>query len=118
MPKVLIVDDHRPFVTAAGPLLAAAGFEVVGEAFDGVSGVALAEQLQPEVVLLDIRLPDIDGFEVARRLVALDPAPTVVLTSSRDAQDYGRRVERAPAKGFIGKADISGERLAALVAEA
>lgn len=118
MSKVLIIDDHPAFVKAAGQLLAADGFEVVGQAFDGLSGVALAERLRPEIVLLDIQLPDIDGFEVARRLVALDPPPTVVLTSSRDATDYGSRVGRAPAKGFIGKADLSGARLAALVESA
>lgn len=117
MKTVLIIDDHPAFVSAAHRLLAAEGFDVVGEAFDGLSGIALAGQLRPDIVLLDIQLPDVDGFEVARRLIEVDPAPTVVLTSTRDATDYGSRVCKAAAKGFIGKAELSGARLAALVAE-
>lgn len=117
MTTVLIVDDHPAFVSAAHRLLAAEGFDVVGEAFDGLSGIALARQVGPDVVLLDVQLPDVDGFEVARRLFELDPAPTVVLTSTRDATDYGSRVRSAAAKGFIGKAELSGARLAALVTE-
>lgn len=114
--SLVIVDDHAGFVSAARRLLTAEGFEVVGEASDGASGVALAAAVHPEVVLLDIQLPDIDGFEVARRLGSLDPAPTVVLISSRDAADYGSQVGDAAARGFIGKADLSGSRLAALLA--
>lgn len=117
MTTVLIIDDHPGFVSAAHRLLTSEGFEVIGEAFDGLSGVGLAAQLSPDIVLLDIQLPDVDGFEVARRLMELDPAPTVVLTSTRDATDYGSRVRSAAAKGFIGKAELSGARLAAVVAE-
>lgn len=118
MPTVMIIDDHRGFVSAARKMLAAEGFDIVGEAFDGESGVAMAEQKRPDVVLLDIQLPDIDGFEVARRLEALDPRPAVVLTSSRDAVDYGPRVTAAAAHGFIGKADLTGARLTEVVGDA
>jgi DNA-binding NarL/FixJ family response regulator len=115
MPSVMIIDDHAGFVDAARKLLSTEGFDVVGDAPDGQSGVALVEQMHPDVVLLDIQLPDIDGFEVARRLVDITPSPAVVLTSSRDALDYGSRVGAAPARGFIGKAELTGKRLAALV---
>lgn len=115
MPSLLIIDDHAGFVRAASTMLAAEGFDVIGDAADGLSGVSLVERNRPEVVLLDIQLPDIDGFEVARRLQRLDPAPSVVLTSSREAADYGSRVYTAPARGFICKGDLTGRRLAALL---
>lgn len=115
MPSLVIIDDHAGFVRAARTMLAAEGFDVIGDAPDGRSGVALVEQARPDVVLLDVQLPDIDGFEVACRLHQLDPAPLVVLTSSRDAADYGTRVGTSPARGFVGKADLTGDRIAALV---
>lgn len=111
---VLIVDDHAGFRARARAILGMAGFEVVGEAGDGASAIAEAERLRPDVVLLDIRLPDMDGFDVARRLTG-DSAPAVVLVSSRDASDYGSRIERSPAAGFIPKADLSGAALEALL---
>lgn len=110
--RVLIVDDHPGFRTAARRLLEAAGYDVVGEAQDGASAVAAARALRPDVVLLDVQLPDFDGFEVAERLAAeLDSA--VVLTSSRDWSDYGRPLACTPACGFVPKAELSGERIAA-----
>jgi DNA-binding NarL/FixJ family response regulator len=112
---VLIVDDHASFRTWARAVLQGEVFEVVGEAGDGASAIAEAERLRPDVVLLDIRLPDTDGFEVARRLVR-DAALAVVLVSSRDASDYGSRIEQSPVAGFIPKADLSGAALEALLA--
>lgn len=114
--SVLIVDDHPAFRDSARSLLKADGFDVVGDAEDGASAIAAAERLRPDVVLLDIQLPDIDGFEVARRLMDLPVRPVVVLTSTRDARDYGDRLEQAPAKGFISKAELSGLTIAELVA--
>jgi DNA-binding NarL/FixJ family response regulator len=95
---VLIVDDHAEFRGLARALLEADGFEVLGEAADGESALAAAASLRPELVLLDIQLPDVDGFEVAVRLVnAVDP-PAVVLISSRSASSYRRRLAKSPAK--------------------
>lgn len=106
--QVLIVDDHAPFREVARRLLSAAGFEVVGEAADGVQAVHLAGQLRPDVVLLDIQLPGVDGFHVATQLsTALDP-PAVVLVSSRSEADYGGLIERSGALAFIAKADLTG----------
>lgn len=84
-----------------------AGFEVVGEAVDGASAISASADLLPEIVILDIRLPDIDGFEVAERLTDVPGSPIVVLVSTSDASDYGRRLTSAPAAGFITKSELS-----------
>jgi DNA-binding NarL/FixJ family response regulator len=112
--SVLIVDDHTPFRTFAHSLLEAEGFEVAGEAADGEAALAAAEELHPDVVLLDINLGTIDGFEVARRLAA-ESAPKVVLISSRPATDYGAKIGDAPVAGFLPKQELSGEALLRLV---
>jgi DNA-binding NarL/FixJ family response regulator len=112
---VLIVDDHPSFRATARMLLELEGYEVVGEAPDGLSAVEEARRLQPDLVLLDVNLPDIDGFEVASRLTANGDSPTIVLCSSRDGSDFGPLVERSGARGFISKADLSGASLAALL---
>ena len=112
---VLIVDDHPSFRANARALLEAEGFEVVGEAEDGASALRAVHELSPELVLLDVQLPDLDGFEVARRLTE-DGGPAVVLVSSRDGSDFGPLVERSGARGFIPKAELSGAALSALLA--
>ena len=96
MYRVLIVDDNAGFRLQARALLQADGFDVVGESEDGTSGLAAARSLRPDFVLLDIGLPDIEGFEVARALAVDGPPPFVVLTSSRDASAYGPRVAEQP----------------------
>jgi DNA-binding NarL/FixJ family response regulator len=112
---VLIVDDHPGFRSAARALLEADGFDVVGEAADGESGLAAVARLRPGLVVLDIQLPDLDGFEVARRLSQAGDPPAVVLVSSRDSSAYRRRLADSPARGFIAKSDLSGAAVAALV---
>ena len=115
MSTILIVDDDPRFRAQAGDLLAADGFVVIGEAADGASGLEAALALQPDFVLLDIGLPDIEGFEVARALAVNGPPPLVVLTSSRDARAYGRRLANGHFLGFIPKERISGAAIRALV---
>jgi DNA-binding NarL/FixJ family response regulator len=114
-PTVLIVDDHPTFRLTARALLESEGFEIVGEAEDGESAVEEVRRLRPEVVLLDVQLPGIDGFEVARRLTSNGSAPAVVLTSSRDACDFGPLVQLSGARGFVAKAELSGAALNALL---
>src|SRR6478672_8907852 len=113
---VLIVDDHESFRQVARALLEAAGIWVVGEATDGESAITEAERLRPQLVLLDVQLPGIDGFEVAARLGQASDPPAVVLTSSHAASSYRRRLAQSPARAFIPKGELSGQALAALLA--
>jgi DNA-binding NarL/FixJ family response regulator len=113
--SVLIVDDHAPFRSAARTLLEGEGFEVVGESEDAAGAVAAAERLRPSIVLLDIGLPDCDGFEVAERLATGEDPPIVILVSSREVAWYRRRLAESPARGFIAKGDLSGDAVEALV---
>ena len=114
-PTVLIVDDHAAFRASARALLQAEGFEVIGEATDGAEAVEAVAIMRPQIVLLDIQLPDLDGLTVAEQLAAAPDPPAVVLISSRDAAAYGPRLRDTPARGFIAKSGLSGEALAALI---
>jgi DNA-binding NarL/FixJ family response regulator len=113
--SVLIVDDHPSFRASARMLLEAEGFTVVGEAEDGMSGLEAVAALHPDVVLLDVHLPDINGFDVAARLTANGASPAVVLTSSRDVEDLGSLAGRDGVRGFIPKSELSGPALEALL---
>jgi len=112
---VLIVDDHPSFRASARAILEADGFDVIGEAADGASAIQAVRALGPEIVLLDVQLPDMDGFAVASALRANGGAPAVVMVSSRDACDYGGLIAESGARGFIAKAELSGTALADLV---
>lgn len=115
---LLIVDDHAGFRSFAHAMLEGEGFEVAGEAADGESALAAVDELHPDVVLVDVQMPGIDGFEVARRLAGgSGQHPHVVLTSSREAADFGTRLAESPGiRGFIAKKELSGAALAELVA--
>jgi DNA-binding NarL/FixJ family response regulator len=112
---ILIVDDNARFRAQARNLLVDDRFVVVGEAVDGASAIAFTRSLRPDIVLLDIGLPDVDGFAVAESLAASETPPMVVLTSSRDARAYGRRLQHGHAVGFIPKEQISAAAMHALV---
>jgi len=112
---VLIVDDHPSFRATARMLLEAEGYSVVGQAADGRSALAETARLRPDVVLLDVNLPDLDGFEVAQRLSANGSASAIVMVSSRDGADFGALVARSGARGFIAKSDLSGAALRAVL---
>lgn len=112
--RVLIVDDHQPFRAVARQLLERAGYVVTGEARDAAEALAAIAAQAPDIVLLDVQLPDQDGFAVATAL-AVSPGPAVVLISSREADDYGRRVASCGARGFIPKSKLSAATFTALV---
>jgi len=114
--SVLIVDDHPSFRASARAMMEADGYEVVGEACDGATALALAAELDPDCALVDVQLPDMTGFDVCASLVERNgKAVAVILVSSRDACDYGDLVEACGARGFVPKADLSGEAVASLL---
>jgi len=113
---VLIVDDHPAFRAAARRLLELEGYDVVGEAEDGLSAITAARTLRPDFILLDVQLPDVDGFEVAERLCTDPIHPQIVLTSSRDRSDYGPCLASTPARGFVPKAELSAAGIADILA--
>jgi DNA-binding NarL/FixJ family response regulator len=115
-PTVLIVDDHDDFRSSACMLLELEGFDVVGVAADGPSALSAVDALGPDVVLLDVQLPGMDGFEVVRQLQARDECPRIVLISSRDRSAYAGELREARVVGFLGKSELSGAALHALVA--
>lgn len=112
--SLLIVDDHPDFRRAARDLLASDQFVVVGEAGGAVEAIELATALKPGLVLLDVRLPDGDGFSVAEALAGLAARPVVVLTSSHDAAMFRDRLATAPVLGFLPKAQLSVQSLSYL----
>lgn len=118
-PTIVIVDDHGPFRAFVRTLLDPDGFVVTGEAADGESAIEEVARVHPDVVLLDVQLgTGIDGFEVAKRIAEHPEAPVVVMTSSRDASDYGRKLAESPVNGFIPKQDLSGDALDELASKA
>ena len=111
---LLIIDDNRAFRTVARAVLGD-GFRIVGEAADARSGIALARDLDPDIVLLDVELPDGDGFDVAASLAAHGARPAVVLTSGRGRSELGVLIDESPARGFVEKDRLSVEALCALL---
>ena len=116
MPTVLVVDDHAGFRGRARMLLEAEGYDVIAEASDGGGAVAEARRLRPDIVLLDVQLPDLDGFDVAARITGDEDAPMVLLTSSRDWSDSPDLIARSGARGFVRKDQLSGAAIDALTA--
>ena len=112
---MLVVDDHPSFRRCARAFLTAEGFDVAGEAGDGASALELAAELEPDLVVLDVQLPDLDGFEVAARLLARDPGLAIVLVSSRSAAEYGPLIERSGARGFLSKDELSAAAIQGLL---
>ncbi len=116
--RVLLVDDNSDFRRAARQLLERHGFAVVAEAETGITGIERAQQHSLDLVLVDVQLPDIDGFEVAERLSRLEVPVDVILTSSLDGADFGALVAGSSALGFVPKAELSASAIEALLSPA
>jgi DNA-binding NarL/FixJ family response regulator len=113
--RLLIVDDHDGFRRSASRALSAEGWSVVAEAEDGAGALREAESCDPDVVLLDVGLPDVSGIEVARQLHERSPELAVVMISTHDREDYGELALASGARGFLSKLDLNGRTLEALV---
>src|SRR5262245_31664582 len=107
--SALIVDDHAAFRASARALLEEEGYEVVAETESGEEAIELVSTLSPDLVLLDVALPDLSGLEVAERLAST--RSNIVLVSSRDPRDFGPRLRGSGAAGFIPKDELSSETL-------
>lgn len=112
----VIVDDHAPFRAQAARLVEAAGYEVVASCGDGRSALAAISELRPDLVLLDVQLPDTDGFQLMAQLDGGLDRSIVVLVSSREAADYGTRIRHSGAAAFITKGELSARSLGEAVA--
>jgi CheY-like chemotaxis protein len=114
-PSLLLVDDHADFRQFAQMILEAEGFDVIGSVGSGEEALTEAARLTPDLVLLDVHLPGIDGFTTAERLAEFARPPTVILISSRRARAFGAKIENAPVRGFLTKQELSGANLASLI---
>jgi DNA-binding NarL/FixJ family response regulator len=117
MPRTaFVVDDHPSFRECARACLQEEGFDVVGEAGDGATALEAVRRLRPDILILDVQLPDMSGFEVTAELARDGQLPDIVLVSSRDAADYGPLIEQSGARGFIAKADLTAQAVTHLLA--
>ena len=106
--RVLIVDDQAPFRSVARTVVGVApGFEVVGEAESGEEAIALADTLEPQLVLMDINMPGINGIETTRRILAAHPDTTVMLLSTYQADDLPADAATCGAAAYVHKEDFS-----------
>lgn len=112
---VLVIDDQLPFRRAAAEMLRhLADFELVGEAHTGEEGVELALRLEPQMVLMDVRLPGIDGTEATRRILASRPGTAVVLVSTYPRRSLPPEIGTCGAAGFLPKEQLGPDTLAAI----
>jgi DNA-binding NarL/FixJ family response regulator len=111
--RVLIVDDQEPFRAVAREVVEAAGdFEVVGEAESGEQSVELARSLRPDLVLMDVNLPGIDGTEATRQILAELGGAKVLLLSTYEEDEYADRARECGAFAYVPKAAFDPDRLA------
>lgn len=114
---VVIADDHPQFRSATRVMLESAGYDVIGEAGDAKQAIAECHRLHPDLLILDVQLPDNDGFAVAAELSLDADSPTIVLVSNREASDFGDLINGAHVAGFISKIDFSEGTLRALIGD-
>ena len=109
---VLLVDDHEAFLNAAQRQLRQhAWIRIVGRAANGREAVVRAEELRPEVVVMDLAMPEMGGLQATRLIKAQDPAPYVIIASHFDDDEHREHASRAGADAFIGKSDYARDLL-------
>ena len=113
--RVLVVDDHAGFRGAVRRLLERSGLEVVGEVADGASAIVAARGLLPDIVILDVGLPDTSGFDVAAKLSEQRPAPLTILVSSRKGPGDDERALAVGAHAYLDKSDLEADTVDALI---
>lgn len=116
MKKVIIVDDHPVICMAVSFLLSREGYQVVGETDNGLDALTLTRQLKPDLVILDIGIPRLDGLEVVMRLNRLDDIPKVLILTSQPPETFASRCMQAGAAGYVSKSENLSELLNALTA--
>ena len=114
--RVLLVDDHNAFLDLGHVLLGhGEEMEIVGEATNGEEAIRLAAALKPDIVILDIQMPGLDGFQTARLLLKNAPDAKIILTSAFEDPEYNGLARAVGAVGFIEKTKLSVERVLALL---
>jgi DNA-binding NarL/FixJ family response regulator len=115
--RILVVDDYEPFRRFVCSTLAERpGFQIVGEASDGLAGIRKAEELQPDLILLDIGLPTLNGMEAARRIRKLAPDSKIIIVSQESSADVVQEALSLGASGYVVKTRAATELLAAVEA--
>ncbi|NJK43250.1 MAG: response regulator transcription factor [Pleurocapsa sp. SU_196_0] len=114
MPRIIIVDDHPLFRIGLGYALKSLGFEVVGEASDGIEGVRRVTELKPDAVLLDAKMPRMDGLEACREIIRVLPRTRVIMLTTFNEPALIQAAKDAGAAGFVNK-ETEAERLAELL---
>ncbi|MDA2978951.1 MAG: response regulator transcription factor [Actinomycetota bacterium] len=110
--RVLIVDDQAPFREASRMVVEMTdGFSVCGEAMSGLEAIELIEELQPDLILMDVQMPGIDGIETTRRIRAMTGAPPVVVMSTHESGDYTESAIAAGAIAFLPKSQFGFDTL-------
>jgi pilus assembly protein CpaE len=110
--SVLVVDDQMPFRSAAKAVLRRMeGFELAGEAASGTEAIELVERLRPELVLMDINMPEMNGIEATRRITSAHPDVVVILCSTYDASDLPSDAAVSGASGYLNKEQLGADTL-------
>ncbi|HAV64795.1 MAG TPA: hypothetical protein DCY13_20810 [Verrucomicrobiales bacterium] len=104
--RVLVVDDHAPFRATVGTLLRDAGVEVI-EAGTAIEALERCPELPPDWVLMDVEMPDLDGFAATRRLVSRFPQVRVLILTQHDGDEWRQAARQAGARGLLTKNDLS-----------
>lgn len=115
--RILVADDNQLIRTGLCAILQEhADWEVCGEAADGTQAIHMALELKPDVLVLDISMPDLNGFEVAKRIHELSSAPDILIVTEHDASTFEHVQPQSGVRGFVGKSRVSSDLVPAIEA--